>query len=199
MERLNEEWTPRCVASHFKINHEAGRPVGCNTRADFIFSKTCGMGWRFAVRYDDEVDPPEVEVYFDPQVADVDLKNVRVATRHLDEGTTTTKARNFELLPKAREMISCWQIEDIIKDPHIYFAVIFPPINFTSEGGDQTIPRKVLADSMGTGSFVDMQFFAVSKRLSPHTVGEPKSIFANSTLLAQSGRPSILEKCEQQV
>lgn len=196
MERLNEEWTPRCVASHFKIDHKAGRPVGCSTRADFIFSKTCGMGWRFAVRYDDEVDPPEVEVYFDPQVADVDLKNVRVATRHLDEGIVTTKARDFEFFPKAREMISCWQIEDVVNNPHICFVVIFPPVNFTSEGGDQTIPRKVLADSMGTGSFVDMQFFAVSKRLSPRAVGEPKSIFANSTLLTQSGRPSILEKCE---
>jgi hypothetical protein len=195
MDKLEEEWTPRCVASHFKIDHKDGRPIGCNGRADYIFSKTCGLGWRFALRYDADANPPEVEVYFDPHAADVDMKNIRVATRHLDEGTITAKATDFERLPKGREMISCWQIEDVINNPHICFIVIFPLIKFTSEAEDQTLPRKVLADSMGTGSFVDMQFVAVSKRLSPSTVGAPKSIFANSTLLTKGGRPSILDKC----
>ncbi|KAF9467290.1 hypothetical protein BDZ94DRAFT_1026281 [Collybia nuda] len=194
MQKLNEEWTPHCVASYFSIDHKAGRPIGCNSRTDYVYSRTCGMGWRFALRYDDEVNPPEVEVYFDPNATDGELKNIRVATRHFDEGTISTKARDFEILPKGREMISCWQIEDVINNPQISFVVIFPPINFTPEAVDQAISHKVLAKSMTTGSFVDMQFFAVSRRLSSRAVGGPKSTFANSTLLTQNGRPSILDK-----
>jgi hypothetical protein len=48
--------------STYQISHKNGHPIGCNTN-DRVFTKICGLGWRFGIGYDDSPHP--VDIYFD--------------------------------------------------------------------------------------------------------------------------------------
>jgi hypothetical protein len=189
MEKLGDEWTSNSVTSTFRVKHKYGRPIGCVYASDRVYTQNCGLGWRFAVAHDDE--PPEFDIYFDPYVSNVALKELTVSVK-LGDVQSTRSATSFVLKAEATYSLPCpgpkrivsWLPLYIDKYPLLTFVVTFTSVdlNLPSPKGDSTV-NKALSNSLRTGAFIDTRIFVFSRRLSPDRVGHPLPVFANSSIL----------------
>lgn len=200
MDSIDEIWANNSdsVTSNFRINHVAGRPLGCNNPNDYVYTKTCGFGWRFAIRYD--TASPEIDVFCDFQKVAITFKSItiRAYLGTLDSGEKDFRGEGeIRGLFANRYRLESWRPSDLIKHEQLSFIVTFtPPQNrlLIEKTRPPNPTNNALGDSIRSGSFIDTRFIVFSKRLSAKTVGHPQPVFTNSTTLR--GRSLPLDVCE---
>jgi hypothetical protein len=189
MEKLDEYWSTKSVTSKFQIHHKSGRPVGCEKNCKLVYSKTCGLGWRFAILYDNR--PPEIEIFFESYVASIELGRLNVvvmlqAQNSSDEAFVIRKEYSTEPANREPNRMVSWKPSDISRHSYVTFKVSFSRV-------DLDIPKSIirsethraLEHSLQTGVFIDTKFYVFSKRLQLGRVGRPLALFASSALLQE--------------
>jgi hypothetical protein len=186
MQKLGERWFSNTISSTFKVLHKNGRPLGCEKNRVLVFTKTCGLGWRFAIWYDNAA--PEIDIFFDAHVASTELGALTVAVMLQSDGSNDEEfvtRKEATISAKASHLVS-WRPHQIDENPQLTFKV-----SFTAATLDLPQPRlevetlNALERSLQTGVFVDTRFSVFSRRLHPGQVGRPLALFANSTLLQE--------------
>jgi len=86
MLKREECWSSNCITSTFELLHKNGRPLGCEQNNHIVYSKPCGLGWRFAIRHDDE--PPEIDIFFDEHLTSSALDFLTVAIMLQSDGSS---------------------------------------------------------------------------------------------------------------
>lgn len=209
MEKIgNDEWTSNSVTSTFRIKHKNGRPIGCVKEDDYVFTKACGLGWKFGIRHDDA--SPEIGIYFDCSVIGQGI-GVIVVVATLQQDSTQRGAKGFnskqETLTRqrsnrGRDLIKWWHPADIIELPFVSFLVTFTGVQFDVPkplpAPDPEPTAKlldILARSLYTGAFIDTQFLVFSRRCAKSGILDlPRPVFANGSIL--SSESEYLKKGE---
>jgi hypothetical protein len=189
MLKREERWSSNCITSTFKLLHKNGRPLGCEQNDVPVYSKSCGLGWRFAIHHD--YRPPEIDIFFDKHLTSSALDSLTVAVMlqfdgSSDEEYVFLEEKTITLDGPDTVLLVSWSPHQIAIHPQLTFKV-----SFITAGLDLPQPRlqvetrNALERSLQTGVFVDTRFFVFSRRLQPGRVGQPLALFANSNLLQE--------------
>lgn len=192
-------WASRQIST-YKIKHEGGRPHGCHTETDRVYTQICGPGWRFGIGYDDLNG--FVNIYFDPFAVADKVKNLDVTVMLKESPSKEQCFRRLKVvgLSSSRESeLLSFKPSEIILHPIISFMVNF------SANGDLPLPqvappatpsiRKMLSASIRGEDFIDTKFILYSRRCMPSgRVEGSRAVFANSAALKEES--SYFQTCE---
>ncbi|KIM91954.1 hypothetical protein PILCRDRAFT_105882 [Piloderma croceum F 1598] len=164
-----ERWSSNSITSTFKLLHKNGRPLGCEQNNHHVYSKPCGLGWRFAICHDDH--PPEIDIFFDCHVACPKLGTLIVAVmlqsdgsndeEYVDLGEQTITLDELDVV----RLVS-WSPHQITTHPQLTFKVSFTAASLDlPQPRLQVETRNALERSLQTGVFVDTRFGVFSRRL----------------------------------
>jgi hypothetical protein len=189
MLKREERWSSNSITSTFKLLHKNGRPLGCEQNNHHVYSKPCGLGWRFAICHDEQ--PPEIDIFFDGHVASPKLGILTVAVMLQSDGSNDEEYVKLEekIIILGKPVIirlGSWYPHQIATHPQLNFKVSFAAVGLDlPQPRLQAETRNALERSLQTGVFVDTRFSVFSRRLRPGQVGQPLALFANSGLLQE--------------
>jgi hypothetical protein len=189
MLKREERWSSNSNTSTFKLLHKDGRPLGCEQNDRLVYSKACGLGWRFAMSHD--IEPPEIDIFFNEHVTSSELGSLTVAVMLQFDGSNDEEYVDlYEQTITLGELdvvrLASWRPHQIATHSQLTFKV-----SFTAASLDLPQPRlqvetcNALERSLRTGVFLDTRFSVFSRRLRPGQVGRPLALFANGSLLQE--------------
>ncbi|KDQ57703.1 hypothetical protein JAAARDRAFT_35387 [Jaapia argillacea MUCL 33604] len=183
-----EEWSTASafVTSTFRVLHRNGRPVGCETIGEKIYSSPCGLGWRFAMAFD--TSEPEVDIFFDADQAREKLTghSVNVSVELMSEDNVEIDRSGVEDISITSPVrIKSLSPADIAAHPHLSFKVTIPFVKRISMPSDapEHVLHRTLLNSLDGSAFVDTKFVVFTRRLPDGRVVSPRALFAHSVLL----------------
>jgi hypothetical protein len=189
MLKREECWSSNSITSTFKLLHKDERPLGCEQNDRLVYSKACGLGWRFAMSHD--IEPPEIDIFFNEHVTSSELGSLTVAVMLQFDGSNDEEYVDlYEQTITLGELdvvrLASWRPHQIATHSQLTFKV-----SFTAASLDLPQPRlqvetcNALERSLRTGVFLDTRFSVFSRRLRPGQVGRPLALFANGRLLQE--------------
>jgi hypothetical protein len=104
-----------------EVLHKNGRPLGCEEDDTCVYTKTCGLGWRFTICHDSG-EEPEIDIFFDAHVASIELGPLTAAVvwEPDDASFTTINIGETRLV-----RLGSWYQDQIDAQPHFSFNVSF--------------------------------------------------------------------------
>ncbi|KAJ7744158.1 hypothetical protein B0H16DRAFT_995090 [Mycena metata] len=205
MEKNSEVWTPTGINSTFNLSLQPSgtgsghRPTALG--AGIQYTAICGLGWRFALRVDQQSTPTmvvddagntiesfQLQLFFDPYL---------IRSASYGAVTLTTQVEHLISPSQAVEVPITYNLPSNASDTHlgtyVYASSAAAPsisitLTFASALG-LTLPHplekrmeEALEETLTGKELMDVKFYAFSRRGS-ESVTHPLALFANSHLL----------------
>ncbi|KDQ57707.1 hypothetical protein JAAARDRAFT_272821 [Jaapia argillacea MUCL 33604] len=216
MDRIGwDEWTREGIMSQFQMSFKKGYLIPALQPDAQVFTKHTGLGWRFGIKFTSPGShtlgrPPIVGIIFDPirvhqqyapltiSVTQRTVGKLRVGAGMLPvpetgEPPLQLNVTNFGSMTTLLSLLPVVDLDDSGSGSGtliLSFSVTSAFLDRITRQIPSNHVQSAVTSSIRTGRFVDVAFYAFSRRLRGGRVDHPKPVYANSAIV--KGRSEYL-------